>query len=101
MSPPDPVTHRPQRRLHRLSPTVYSKAEYEFFFTICARHQGQPVVHDDTHQVWFFGEAAGTHSNALASLQAPDFTLPDLDGKLHSLSQYQGKKIFLVSWASW
>jgi len=66
-----------------------------------ARYQGQPVVHDDTHQVWFFGEAAGTRSNALASLQAPDFTLPDLDGKLHSLSQYRGKKILLVSWASW
>jgi len=28
--------------LHRLSTAVYSKSEYEFFFTICARHQGQP-----------------------------------------------------------
>jgi hypothetical protein len=25
-------------------------------------------------------------------LQAPDFTLPDLDGKLHSLSQYEARK---------
>ena len=73
----------------------------EFNLAALARHQGQPVVHDDTHQVWFFGEPAGVRSNALASLQAPDFTLPDLDGKLHSLSQYRGKKIFLVSWASW
>ena len=73
----------------------------EFNLAAFARHQGQPVVHDDTHQVWFFGEPAGVRSNTLASLQAPDFTLPDLDGKLHSLSQYQGKKIFLVSWASW
>jgi REP element-mobilizing transposase RayT len=32
----------PQRRLHRLSPAVYSKSEYEFFFTVCARHQGSP-----------------------------------------------------------
>jgi len=32
----------PKRRLHRLSPAVYSKSEYEFFFTVCARHQGAP-----------------------------------------------------------
>ena len=34
-NPPD----RPKRRLHRLSPAIYSKTEYEFFFTVCARHQ--------------------------------------------------------------
>jgi REP element-mobilizing transposase RayT len=37
---------KPQRRLHRLSPAVYSKPEYEFFFTVCARHQGQPFLND-------------------------------------------------------
>jgi len=61
----------------------------------------QPAVHDDTHGVWFFAEAASSRSDALRSLQAPDFTLPDLDGTLHSLSAYRGKKILLVSWASW
>lgn len=35
---------RPQRRQHRLSPAVYSKTEYEFFFTVCARHQGTPFL---------------------------------------------------------
>jgi len=39
--------------------------------------------------------------NRLRSLEAPDFTLPDLDGKLHSLSDYRGKKVLLMSWASW
>lgn len=73
----------------------------EFNFAALARLQGQPVVHDDTHGVWFFGETAGTRSQTLASLQAPDFTLPDLDGRMHSLSQYRGKKVLLVSWASW
>jgi peroxiredoxin len=37
----------------------------------------------------------------LTSLEAPDFALPDLDGKMHSLSDYRGKKVFVVSWASW
>ncbi|HSY78461.1 MAG TPA: redoxin domain-containing protein [Verrucomicrobiae bacterium] len=34
-------------------------------------------------------------------MQAPDFELPDLDGKLHRLSDYRGKKVFLLAWASW
>jgi putative transposase len=34
----------PQRRLHRLHPAIYSKSEYEFFFTVCARHQGKPFL---------------------------------------------------------
>jgi hypothetical protein len=66
-----------------------------------ARHLGQPVVHDDVHAVWFFGESAEARRNELFSLQAPDFSLPDLDGKLHSLSDYRGRKILLLSWASW
>ena len=32
---------------------------------------------------------------------APDFTLPDLEGRLHSLSEHRGKKVLLVTWASW
>jgi hypothetical protein len=66
-----------------------------------ARQLNQPAVHDDAHAVWLFGEAASARNNALQSLQAPDFTLPDLDGTWHSLSDYRGRKILLVSWASW
>lgn len=73
----------------------------EFNLAALARSQGQPIVHDDTHKVWFFGDTGSARSNSVTSLQAPDFTLPDLDGRQHSLSQYRGKKILLVSWASW
>ena len=69
--------------------------------TALARLLGQPVVHDAALAVWFFGEAARARASTLSSLEAPDFTLPDLDGRLHSLSDYRGKKVFLVSWASW
>jgi hypothetical protein len=61
----------------------------------------QPVIRDDAHAVWSIGEAAPARRAALQSLQAPDFTLPDLEGRTHSLSQYRGRKVFLVSWASW
>ena len=73
----------------------------QFNLAALARQLKQPAVHDGAHAVWFFGEAASTRNNTLQSLQAPDFTLPDLDGKWHALSEYRGRKILLVSWASW
>ena len=33
--------------------------------------------------------------------KAPEFTLPDLDGRPVSLSKYQGKVVILDFWASW
>jgi hypothetical protein len=73
------------------------------FFNLPAftRHLGQAAVHDTQHAIWSFSEAPDEIENRLRSLQAPDFTLPDLDGKLHSLSHYCGKKVLLMSWASW
>jgi peroxiredoxin len=32
---------------------------------------------------------------------APEFTLKDLDGKEHKLSDYRGKDVMLVFWATW
>jgi len=72
-----------------------------FNLAALARHRSQPVVHDDKNGVWYFGEAAATRRETLASLEAPDFELPDLDGKMHRLSDYRGKKVLLAAWASW
>ena len=33
--------------------------------------------------------------------QAPDFTLKDIYGRTHTLSQYRGKLVFLNFWATW
>ena len=65
------------------------------------RHSGQPVVHDAAGSTWVLGTGADQRAEALQSLQAPDFTLPDLQGQPHSLSQYRGRKLLLVTWASW
>ena len=62
---------------------------------------GRPVVADTVNHVWCIGEASGERRRALQSLEAPDFTLPDLAGRMHSLSDYRGKRVFLDSWASW
>ena len=66
-----------------------------------ARLIRQPSVTDQKNGVWYFGPRAAEQSGYLASLEAPDFTLPDLNGKLHSLRDFRGKKILLVTWASW
>ena len=34
-------------------------------------------------------------------LEAPDFRLPDLEGTIHGLEEWQGKKKLLVTFASW
>ena len=56
------------------------------------RHSGQPVVHDDAAQTWVLGTGSAQRHAALDGLQAPDFALPDLDGKLHHLSDYRGQR---------
>jgi hypothetical protein len=61
----------------------------------------QPVAHDELLGVWYFGPRPDQQNAHLASLEAPDFTLPDVTGKLHSLSELRGKKVLLVTWASW
>ncbi|MEA3019919.1 MAG: Redoxin, partial [Actinomycetota bacterium] len=33
--------------------------------------------------------------------EAPELTLPDLDGNPFSLSTLHGQKVLLVAWASW
>src|SRR2546421_5554579 len=60
----------------------------------------QPIVVDQQNGVWYFGARASEQNGYLASLEAPNFTLPDLSGKLHSLTDFRGKKVLLVTWAS-
>jgi hypothetical protein len=62
---------------------------------------GGPAIASDAGDVWALGAPADERNAALEGLQAPDFTLPDIDGVPRSLSQLRGKKVFLATWASW
>src|SRR5271167_815640 len=64
-------------------------------FSAIADLMGKPWAGDSTHRVWYFGAEAADRGNALRTLEAPDFELPDLEGKLHRLSDYRGTKVFL------
>jgi len=61
----------------------------------------RPLALDVDARAAFVGTSAGERAQALGSLLAPDFTLPDLAGRPHTLSSHRGKKILLVAWASW
>ena len=66
-----------------------------------ARALDRPLALDTEEGAAFLGTSARERSQALAAQQAPDFSLPDLDGRLHTLREHRGKKILLVAWASW
>jgi len=62
---------------------------------------GRPLALDVDAGAAFLGVSAGERAQTLGSLMAPDFTLPDLAGRSHTLSSFRGKKVFMVAWASW
>jgi AhpC/TSA family len=66
-----------------------------------ARLVKQPVAVDEKNGVWYFGARPDDQNAYLESLEAPNFTLPDMNGRMHSLSDFKGKKVLLVTWASW
>lgn len=72
-----------------------------FNLTEFARLIQQPFAYDAKNAVWYFGPAAWEWKTRLTSAHAPDFSLPDIQGRMHSLSELVGKKVFLLFWATW
>lgn len=66
-----------------------------------ARLTKQPAAYDAEHATWFFGPRPEEQNQFVSTLMAPNFRLPDKNGKLHSLSEFRGKKVLLLTWASW
>lgn len=61
----------------------------------------QAHVRDVDADVWSFGEMSVARDSFLQSARAPDFELQDRKGRTVRLSDYRGKKVMLVTWASW
>lgn len=72
-----------------------------FNLTEFARLVHQPVARDAERATWYFGPRTEVQNSLTKDFKAPNFTLPDKDGKLHSLSDFRGKKVLIVTWASW
>ncbi|MEO8693163.1 MAG: hypothetical protein ABI658_06570 [Acidimicrobiales bacterium] len=61
----------------------------------------RPLAVDIDANAAFVGVGASDRAARLARFEAPDFALPDLEGRVHSLAEHRGKKVFLATWASW
>ena len=59
---------------------------------------GMPLVAAPEFGLWALGPAS-IGSRALASAEAPDMRLPDLDGHEFRLSSLRGQKVLLFAWA--
>src|SRR6266404_5947498 len=66
-----------------------------------ARLLDRPLAVEADEGVAVLGASATERAHRLASMEAPDFTLPDLRGRPHSLRDQRGKKTLLIAWASW
>lgn len=72
-----------------------------FNVTALARRLQQAYATDVDHAVWSFGNIPVTRQAFLQSAKAPDFSLPNREGKLVRLSDFRGKKVLVITWASW
>ena len=61
----------------------------------------QAWVADPERRVWSFGLVPPVRATFFEGAVAPDFSLPDREGNLVRLSDFRGKKVMLLTWASW
>ncbi len=66
-----------------------------------ARRVNQVYAVDPEAKVWSFTAVPRPETSPLLAGQAPDFALEDRDGKLVRLSDFRGKKVLILTWASW
>lgn len=72
-----------------------------FNLSAFAQRVGQKFIADPAARVWSFGEIPVMQGAYLDSRIAPDVEVPDRKGRPVRLSQFRGKKVLLVTWASW
>lgn len=70
-------------------------------WTLLAEKLKQPLVRDSEENVFCFGAIPLVRRASVESGLAPDFAVPDREGKIVRLSDFRGKKVLVLTWASW
>jgi hypothetical protein len=72
-----------------------------FNLTAFAYRIGEPVVCEAQSRVWSFGEIPVLGGSFVNARMAPDFALANRKGQQVRLSDFRGRKVLLLTWASW
>ena len=59
------------------------------------------ILIDAQRKIVALGEQAENRSASMSTLDAPDFTLPDIHRRQVSFSDYNRRKRLLLAWSSW
>ncbi|MCW2526957.1 MAG: hypothetical protein JWM76_1817, partial [Pseudonocardiales bacterium] len=62
---------------------------------------GMAHVVDEAHGISALGPESSITGHMLTTAEAPDLELPTFDGGTFRLSDYRGRRVLLVAWASW
>ena len=69
--------------------------------TAFAKRVQQAYAVDHDKDVWSFGLVPANRKLFLESAIAPDFALTERNGTVVHLSDFRGKKVMIITWASW
>jgi hypothetical protein len=83
------------------SDLLFSEASGELDLAAVASALGRLAVVDAEAGLAAVSLASEQRRQALEGLRAPTFSLPDLEGVVHSLEEWRGSKKLLVAFASW
>jgi hypothetical protein len=81
---------------------IAKELQYKEYFNLTgfARKTGETVIRDEAG-VYSFGEIPLLRGAFYNSRMAPDFAVPDRKGRVVHLNDFRGKKVLVVTWASW
>lgn len=97
------TTQSPAIALYIVGPLLRTQIDAQRFepvmTSISKRFSGHPMVQKTVKE--YFDYLSSQNAPVQVGKPAPDFTLPDVNGKMVSLSSFKGKYVLVDFWASW
>jgi hypothetical protein len=81
-------------------PSLERDAEGLIELTVVAQRLGMPIARDEAHGQFALGPRSGDR-RVLDSARMPDLVLSDFNGKPFDFVNLRGRRVVLITWASW